>query len=137
MSGFRFQGLLGEGVSEGQIGLNYGDPMGMVAGSALCTFYSSVHTISAPSFFVHLFIQHRHQHASCATFGPGTGETGAKGSCLQKPVARAGGRQHIPARNVPHTSGSVLLEILTEPWLRDDIAGPAVDKLPAWRGCRV
>lgn len=35
-----------------------------------------------------------------------------------------------------HTGGSALPDILTEPWLGDDFADPAVGKLSAWRGCR-
>lgn len=52
----------------------------MAAGSGLCTFQTSFHTISAPSFFIHLFTQHiftlRYIRAKAR-------ETGAQCVCLQ------------------------------------------------------
>lgn len=66
------------------------------------------------------------------------GQGDRSSGCLPLEVAIRRGRWTAlhSSRDVLHTGGPALLDILTEPWLEDDFADPAVGKLPAWRGCR-
>lgn len=78
---------------------------------------TSGHTITVPSSFICLVSTCSWMGTVCYT-GPGAGEAGAQWGYLpsgSRQGDRAGGLQHASAHHVPHTSGFVLLEVLTGP----------------------
>lgn len=89
------------------------------------------------SSFIHLFAQHTLTDVHMCHIRPKSRETHCVSASGSRQFDRAGAQPHTAARDTPRTGGAALLEVLTEPWLGDDSAGPAAGKLPAWRGCRV
>ena len=86
--------------------------------------------------FIHSFVHSAHSLMCTVCHIQAKGkETHCMSASGSQQFVRAGAQQRTSAQDVPRTGGSALLEILTEPWLGDDFSGPAVGKLPAWRGC--